>query len=144
MRFPPPRTTVRAACLAAVCSLLSLPCGSPCPAAPHAEVVELSPSLAVYRGPINTGILRAGDAALLIDCGDGSVAGVLPELGIKKVERLLFTHHHRDQACGANRFIQSGAAATVPAASATGSPTWPRSGTTPSHAGTSTIFIPTG
>ncbi len=117
MRFQPPRTTVRAACLAAVFSLLFIPSGSPCPAAaPPGKVVELSPSLAIYRGPINTGILRDGDAALLIDCGDGSVAGVLPELGVKKVERLLFTHHHRDQACGANRFIQSGAAATVPAA----------------------------
>lgn len=117
MRFQPPRATVRAACLAAVFSLLFIPSGSPCPAAaPPGNVVELSPSLAIYRGPINTGILREGDAALLIDCGDGSVAGVLPELGIKKVERLLFTHHHRDQACGANRFIESGAAATVPAA----------------------------
>jgi hypothetical protein len=86
MRFEPPRATVRAACLAAVFSLLFIPSGSPCPAAaPPGNVVELSPSLAIYRGPINTGILRDGDAALLIDCGDGSVAGVLPELGVKRV-----------------------------------------------------------
>ena len=37
---------------------------------------------------------------MLIDLGDGSVLDHLRELGIKKVEWVLFTHHHREQCQG--------------------------------------------
>jgi glyoxylase-like metal-dependent hydrolase (beta-lactamase superfamily II) len=67
----------------------------------YGTVTELSPHLLVYHGPVNVGVIRQEDKALLIDCGDGSVAGRLGELGITSVERIVFTHHHRDQACGA-------------------------------------------
>ena len=77
---------------------------------------ELSPHLAVYQGPINVGILHAENSSLLIDCGDGSVADALPSLGVQQVERILFTHHHRDQACGAPSLIKAGAKVVVPAA----------------------------
>lgn len=59
------------------------------------EVARISEHLLVYPGPVNVGILRDGDKALLIDCGDGRVAGALESLGIRSVERVLFTHHHR-------------------------------------------------
>ena len=49
-------------------------------------------------------ILRAGDAALLIDLGDGSVLDHLGDIGVKRVEWVLFTHHHREQCQGASRF----------------------------------------
>jgi len=64
---------------------------------------KLSEHLSVYHGPINVGLVRDGDRALLIDCGDGRVADALPELGVKSVAQIVFTHHHRDQACGAHR-----------------------------------------
>lgn len=35
--------------------------------------------------------------ALLIDLGDGSVLEQLPKIGVKRVEWVLFTHHHREQ-----------------------------------------------
>jgi len=69
-----------------------------------AEVLALGEHLLVFEGPINVGIVRDGAKALLIDCGDGRVADALPSLGITTVERILFTHHHRDQACGAPVF----------------------------------------
>lgn len=81
---------------------------------PPADILQLSESLHVYQGPINVGILRSGNSALLFDCGDGGVADALPQLGITKVERVLFTHHHRDQACGAPRLVAEGAQLVVP------------------------------
>lgn len=64
----------------------------------------LSPHLSIFHGPIHVGIIRDGDRALIIDCGDGRVTSALDELGIRRVDELLFTHYHRDQLCGAGRF----------------------------------------
>lgn len=80
------------------------------------QLTKLAPGLWVYHGPINVGIIQYGPNALLIDCGAGSVRKVLPSLGIQKVERILFTHHHRDQACAAGMFQAQGAHLSVPQA----------------------------
>lgn len=77
-------------------------------------LTRLSEHLAVHHGPVNTGIVHDGRKALLIDCGEGSVASALPQLGISSVEALWFTHHHRDQACGAGRFTEANSKAFVP------------------------------
>jgi glyoxylase-like metal-dependent hydrolase (beta-lactamase superfamily II) len=82
----------------------------------ESRITPLSDHLAIYQGPINVGIVRDGSKALLIDCGDGSVAEKLPTLGLTTVDRILFTHHHRDQACGAQEFTVRGAKLVVPAA----------------------------
>lgn len=79
-------------------------------------VVQLSEHLAVYGGPIQVGILRDGAKALLIDCGDGRVLEVLKDLGVASIEQVLFTHHHRDQACGAQALVDRGARLVVPSA----------------------------
>ncbi len=78
-------------------------------------VVDLSEHLAVYGGPINVGIVRDGSKALLIDCGDSRVMPLLREHGITAVEQVLFTHHHRDQACGASVLAESGSQLMAPA-----------------------------
>jgi len=80
------------------------------------RLTKLSEHLYVYRGPINVGIVREGAKAMLIDCGDGRVAGALKRLGVETVERVLFTHHHRDQACGAGLLAAGGARIIAPAA----------------------------
>ncbi len=77
--------------------------------------VEISEHLAVYCGPIHVGVLRDGAKALLIDCGDGRVLPELRRRGISAVEQVLFTHHHRDQACGAGIFAELKARLVVPA-----------------------------
>jgi len=87
---------------------------APAPKPELGSVSRLSEHLAVYHGPINVGIVHDGGRALLIDCGDGRVRDALKPLGIARVEQLLFTHHHRDQACGAYRFVADGAKAAVP------------------------------
>jgi len=48
----------------------------------------------------NVYVLRDGDKAILIDLGDGSVLSHLSDIGVNKVEWVLFTHHHREQCQG--------------------------------------------
>jgi glyoxylase-like metal-dependent hydrolase (beta-lactamase superfamily II) len=84
--------------------------------APPLTLARVSEHLAVYQGPINVGVLLNGPDALLIDCGDGEVSEALSSLGVSRISEVLFTHHHRDQACGAYRFQAKGARIAVPAA----------------------------
>jgi glyoxylase-like metal-dependent hydrolase (beta-lactamase superfamily II) len=88
--------------------------GSAPPALPT-RISRLSEHLFVDHGPINVGIIRDGEKALLIDCGDGSVRETLAKLAIRDVEQIVFTHHHRDQACGAHDFAVQGAKMGAPA-----------------------------
>ena len=74
------------------------------------------PDLFVWTDTCNVYVLRDGDAALLIDLGDGSVLDHLKELGVKRVEWVLFTHHHREQCQGAPRLNGSGARVAGPEA----------------------------
>ena len=87
--------------------------GSSVPQSP--DLVQLSDHLLVYRGAINVGVVRDGAKALLIDCGDGRVAEALAAAGITAVDQVIFTHHHRDQACGAWSLAARGARIGVPA-----------------------------
>ncbi len=64
----------------------------------------------------NTYVLRDGDKALLIDLGDGSVLDHLPEIGVRHVEWVLFTHHHREQSQGYPRLKPHGASIGAPEA----------------------------
>lgn len=57
--------------------------------------------LFVWTDTCNVYVLRDGDAAMLIDLGDGSVLDHLAEIGVRRVEWVLFTHHHREQCQGA-------------------------------------------
>ncbi len=62
--------------------------------------VDTEPNLFVWSDTCNVYVLRAGAAALLIDLGDGSVLDHLGEIGVQRVEWVLFTHHHREQCQG--------------------------------------------
>lgn len=61
------------------------------------------PDLFVWTDTCNVHVLRDGDAALLINLGDGSVLDHLAEIGVKQVEWVLFTEHHREQCQGASK-----------------------------------------
>jgi glyoxylase-like metal-dependent hydrolase (beta-lactamase superfamily II) len=58
------------------------------------------PNLYRWSDTCNVYVLKDGDAALLIEAGDGSVFQRLEEIGVKQVEWILFTHHHREQCQG--------------------------------------------
>lgn len=61
------------------------------------------PELFVWTDTCNVYILRDGDAATLIDFGDGSVLEHLEEIGVQRVEWVVLTHHHREQCQGIER-----------------------------------------
>jgi len=68
---------------------------------------EKHPDLFVWTDTCHVYVLRDGDAALLIDLGDGSVLDHLGDIGVKQVEWILFTHHHREQCQGIDRVDRS-------------------------------------
>lgn len=88
---------------AVVCVLFVLSlCGSSwCGASPQLRPVDSEPDLFVWTDTCNVYVLRDGDAAMLIDLGDGGVLDHLGEIGVRRVEWVLFTHHHREQCQGA-------------------------------------------
>ncbi len=59
-----------------------------------------SASLFVWTDTCNAYLLREGEAGLMIDLGDGSGLDHLREVGVRQVEWVLFTHHHREQCQG--------------------------------------------
>ena len=61
---------------------------------------QLSDHLYVHHAHTNTGILRDGNRALLIDPSGTTLHTTLAELGITQVDQILFTHHHRDSTTG--------------------------------------------
>ena len=62
-----------------------------------------APDLFAWTDTCNVYVLRDGDAALLINLGDGSVLEHFSEVGVKRVEWVLFTDHHREQCQGASK-----------------------------------------
>jgi glyoxylase-like metal-dependent hydrolase (beta-lactamase superfamily II) len=77
---------------------------------------KLVPEVFVWTDTCNVYVVRDGDAALLINLGNGSVLDHLSEIGIRRVEWVLFTHHHREQCQGAPRLRGTGAKVAGPEA----------------------------
>jgi glyoxylase-like metal-dependent hydrolase (beta-lactamase superfamily II) len=82
----------------------------------HKFLAAALPNLFVWTDTCNVYVLRDGDAAVLINLGDGSVLDHLAEIGVKRVEQVLFTDHHREQCQGAMRLKGSGARVAAPEA----------------------------
>ncbi len=75
---------------------------------------EDAPGVFTWRSTCNSHVLRDGDAALLIDLGDGSVLDHLHEIGVKKVEWLLLTDHHRELLQGLAKLERSATHVAAP------------------------------
>ncbi|MBC7329594.1 MBL fold metallo-hydrolase [bacterium] len=76
--------------------------------------ISFNENLSVFLGAINVGVIRNGWEALLIDFGTGEVLKILGKYGIKKIDGVLFTHHHRDQALGVKEALERGTWIAVP------------------------------
>jgi len=61
---------------------------------------NITAGIYLWTDTCNVYILKSGDNALLIDFGDGTVLDALDKIGIKKIDWILFTHHHREQCQG--------------------------------------------
>jgi glyoxylase-like metal-dependent hydrolase (beta-lactamase superfamily II) len=77
---------------------------------------QIAPGLFQWTDTCHVYLLKEGDAALLIDLGDGTVLDHLAELGVRRVEWILFTHHHREQCQGAVKLKGRSTKIGVPAA----------------------------
>ena len=69
----------------------------------HQPDAKAYPNLFVWTDTCNAYVLRSGDRAILINLGDGSVLDHVDELGIKQVDALLLTDHHRELCQGIDR-----------------------------------------
>ena len=69
----------------------------------RAEFRQVAPDVFVWTDTCNSYVVRDGDAALLIDLGDGTALDHLAEIGVKNVEWLLLTGHHRELLQGIGR-----------------------------------------
>lgn len=54
----------------------------------------------LWRDVCNVYVLRSGEAAMMIDIGDGSALEHLSQIGVRRLEWVLLTHHHREQVQG--------------------------------------------
>ena len=72
------------------------------------------PHVHLFEDACNVYVVTCDDRAVIIDCGSGAVAAELAGVGVRSVDWLLFTHHHRDQCCGAGRLAEAGAQIAVP------------------------------
>lgn len=97
-------------------SLLAAPRKAPALGLIRAVAPQIDPDLFVWTDTCNVYIVRDRDSALLINFGDGSVLEHLTEIGIKSVEWVLFTDHHREQCQGAPLLQNSGVKLAAPEA----------------------------
>lgn len=65
--------------------------------------LEIAPDIFQWTDTCHVYVIRDKDAALLIDLGDGTVLDHLDKIGVRSVEWVLFTHHHREQCQGAGK-----------------------------------------
>jgi glyoxylase-like metal-dependent hydrolase (beta-lactamase superfamily II) len=71
------------------------------------------------RDTCHVAILKDGEAALLVNLGAGEVLGRLEAIGVKRVEWLLLTDHHREQCQGIERLDRAVAKVAAPKAAHT-------------------------
>ncbi len=67
---------------------------------PGAKPEKLSDNLFLLEDTCNVYLIRKGDRGLLIDFGSGKILDYLGDLGISRIDWILHTHFHRDQAQG--------------------------------------------
>jgi glyoxylase-like metal-dependent hydrolase (beta-lactamase superfamily II) len=75
----------------------------------------ISEHVSLYRDAVNVGVIRKNRKALLIDSGDASILREAKALGLGSLDRVLYTHYHRDQCSGASELKKAGVKIDVPA-----------------------------
>lgn len=64
---------------------------------------QVAPGIHRWQDTCNVHVLKHDDTAVLINLGDGGVLEHLGEIGVKRVEWLLLTDHHRENCQGASK-----------------------------------------
>ncbi|MGD8238503.1 MAG: MBL fold metallo-hydrolase, partial [Armatimonadota bacterium] len=83
---------------------------------PRGKVFErVAKDVFLFRDTCNVYVLRDGSDAILIDFGSGDVLRHLRHIGVRRVEWVLHTHHHREQCQGDHLLQPRGIGLAVPA-----------------------------
>ena len=80
----------------------------------NGDLKRVSDHLYQFTDICNVYLIVDGGSGLLIDAGSGAVLEHLSEAGVKQLEWVLHTHHHRDQCSGTARLREQGAQVAVP------------------------------
>ena len=78
------------------------------------KFTQVAKDIYLFPDICNVYVIKSGELGLLIDLGTGDVLDHLKEIGINKIEWVLFTHHHREQTQGYPRLKNTGAKVAVP------------------------------
>jgi len=78
------------------------------------KFTQVAKDIYLFPDICNVYVIKSGELGLLIDLGTGEVLDHLKEIGINKIEWVLFTHHHREQTQGYPRLKNTGAKVAVP------------------------------
>lgn len=83
--------------------------------APAGKPRKLTENLFVFEDTCNVYVVRDADHAVLIDFGSGKILDYLSDMGIRSVDYILHTHHHRDQCQGDFKAVARRIPIAVPA-----------------------------
>src|ERR1035438_5739576 len=75
-------------------------------ARPRLEAI--TEQVSIYRDVVNVGIIRKNGKTLLIDSGDASILREAEALGLGSIDRVLYTHYHRDLCSGVPQLKKAG------------------------------------
>ena len=78
------------------------------------KLTKISEHLYRMTDTCNVYLITDDDHGLLIDTGSGAILDHLDGTGVRQVEWVLHTHHHRDQCAGTPRLQEHGARLAVP------------------------------
>ena len=92
-----------------ICLAFAQPPGGLAPAHPD------WPDILVYQDTCNVHVIRDGGSAILVNLGDGGVLAHLEKAGIKNIDWVLFTDHHREQCQGISNINRERTKVAAPA-----------------------------
>ena len=78
------------------------------------SIVKINEDIGFFKGGVNTGIVKSGRKAVLIDCCDMLSAPYMKKAGIDTVDMVLFTQHRRPNTAGIYSFLESETRIVVP------------------------------
>jgi glyoxylase-like metal-dependent hydrolase (beta-lactamase superfamily II) len=100
----PPGPVSRRGFVQAAMAAGQLNAAAPAPEPPQlttdARPRKISDNLFILEDTCNVYLVRDGSRGLLIDFGSGAILRHLADLGVTRIDWILHTHHHRDQAQG--------------------------------------------
>jgi len=106
------------ACLVLVVAVAVLARGWVLPEAVHQDWTEVVPGVRRSAGIPAAYALVDGEAALLIDAPHGANLQSLKQRGVRQIELVLLTHHHRDTCAQAERLLMENVPVRAPKAAA--------------------------